>query len=204
MTSRTTEDRKKWEELYATGDRPDRPPSAWVVDTMRHLPNDGLVADIAGGSGRHARIVASPNRPVVLADFVLDAVRRARAANTAIEGVVTDVTMLPFRAGSFGTVLVTYFLNRLLFADLIGLLAPNGYLVYETYTLDHLNLVERGLARGPQTAEFLLRPKELLDLVKPLEVVEYWEGEVNDEAGRRCCACLVARSEERRASRNPR
>ena len=191
MTSRTAEDRKKWEELYAMGERPDRPPSPWVVDTLRRMPNAGLIADIAGGSGRHARVVASPDRPVVLADFILDAVMRARASNAAVEGVVADATMLPFRAASFGTVLVAYFLNRTLFAELLALLAPNGHLVYETYTLDHLDLVQRGFARGPSTAEFLLRPNELLELVKPLEVLEYWEGEVNDEAGRRCCARLI-------------
>lgn len=193
MTSRTAEDRKKWEELYATGHRPDRPPSSWVVDTLRRLPNDGLVADIAGGSGRHTRPVARPERPVVLADFIEDAVRRARAANTSVQGVVADVTMLPLRAASFGTVLVANFLNRHLFPDLIGLLAPGGHLVYETYTLDHLRLVERGLARGPTTTEFLLRPGELRELVKPLEVLEHWEGEVFDDAGRRCCARLVGR-----------
>lgn len=193
MTWRTAEDRKKWEELYATGARPDRPPSAWVVDTLHRLPNDGWLADIAGGSGRHARIVAAPNRRVVLADFIPDAVQRARAANPAIEGVAADVTMLPFRAGSFGRVLVANFLDRTVFADLIALLAPGGHLVYETYTLDHLALVQRGLARGPSTREFLLRSHELPQLVKPLEVIEYWEGEVADEAGRRCCARLVGR-----------
>jgi SAM-dependent methyltransferase len=204
MTSRTAEDRRKWEELYATGSRPDRPPSAWVLDTLRRLPNEGLVGDIAGGSGRHARHLARPERPVILADFILDAVVRARAANASVQGVVTDVTRLPFRAGSFGTVLVANFLNRSIFADLLALLAPGGHLVYETYTLDHLDLVQRGLARGPQTVEFLLRPGELPDLVKPLKVLEYWEGEVDDDAGRRCCARLVAKSEERRGSRNPR
>ena len=193
MTSRTAEDRKKWEELYATGNRPDRPPSSWVVDTVRRLPNEGLIADIAGGSGRHARLIASPDRPVVVADFILDAVTRARASNASVQGVVADVTTLPFRAASFGTVLVTNFLNRFLFADLIGLLARGGHLVYETYTLDHLTLVEHGYARGPSTPEFLLRPNELLELVKPLEVLEHWEGEVFDDAGRRCCARLLAR-----------
>lgn len=196
MTSRTAEDRKKWEELYATGNRPDRPPSSWVVDTLRRLPNDGLIADIAGGSGRHARLIASPDRPVVLADFILDAVRRARDSNTSVQSVVADVTMLPFRSATFETVLVANFLNRFLFADLIGLLAPGGHLVYETYTLAHLNLVERGLARGPSTAEFLLRPGELRELVKPLSVLQYWEGEVQDEAGRRCCARLLGRKSE--------
>lgn len=198
MTSRTEEDRRKWQELYASGERPDRPPSPWVIDALHRLPNDGLVADIAGGSGRHARNLARPDRPVVLTDFIFDAVERARTANSSIHGVVADVTALPFRAGSFDTVLVTYFLDRSIFPDLLSLLVPGGHLVYETYTLDHLDLVQRGLARGPSTAEFLLRPRELLELVKPLEVLEYWEGEVNDEAGPRCCARLIGQRPEAR------
>jgi SAM-dependent methyltransferase len=191
MSSRTAEDRRKWEELYASGSRPDRAPSPWVLNAIRRVPNDGLLLDVAGGSGRHARHVAGPERPVILADFIEEAVGRARAANASVHGVVADATQLPFRPASFSTVLVTYFLNRDIFTDLLALLAPGGHLVYETYTLDHLDLVQCGLARGPSTAEFLLKPRELLDLVTPLEVLEYWEGEVNDDAGRRCCARLI-------------
>jgi SAM-dependent methyltransferase len=195
MTSRTAEDRRKWEELYASGSRPDRPPSGWVLDTVNRLPNDGLVLDLAGGSGRHARHVAGPGHPVILTDFIADAVGRGVAANPSVHGVVADVTKLPFRPASFDTILVTYFLNRDIFRELLDLLAPGGHLVYETYTLAHLDLVQQGIARGPSTVEFLLRPRELLDLVKPLAVLQYWEGEVVDDAGRRCCARLLARSE---------
>src|SRR5574338_1551449 len=156
MTSRTAEDRRKWEELYATGSRPDRPPSAWVLETVNRLPNDGWIADIAGGSGRHARVLARPDRPAVLVDFIEDAVARACRANASVHGVVADVTMLPLRRAAFATVLVTYFLNRSIFPDLLSVVAPGGYLVYETYTLAHLELVQRGIARGPSTAEFLL------------------------------------------------
>ena len=198
MPARTAEDRKKWEELYASGRRPDRPPSAWALQAVAALPNEGLLLDLAGGSGRHARRIARPGRPVVLADFIVQAVSSASAANPYVLGVVADATALPFRTASFGTILVTNFLDRTVFADLIALLAPGGFLVYETYTLDHLDLVQRGLARGPSTAEFLLRPTELPELVKPLGVVEYWEGEANDEAGRRCCARLIGQRPEAR------
>jgi hypothetical protein len=79
------------------------------------------------------------------------------------------------------------------------LLAPGGYLLYETYTTAHLDLVQRGLARGPQSPQYLLQSGELRALARPLTVVEYWEGEVEDEAGRRCCARLVAQSAEGKA-----
>ena len=201
MTSRTAEDRRKWEELYATGSRPDRPPSPWVIETVNRLPNDGRIADIAGGSGRHAREIARPDRRVVLVDFIQDAVARACRANASVYGVVADVTRLPLRPASFAIVLVTYFLDRPLLPDFASLISPGGYLVYETYTVAHLDLVQRGLARGPSTVQFLLQPGELPELVKPLHVLEYWEGEVNDDAGRRCCARLIAQRSEVKAQR---
>jgi SAM-dependent methyltransferase len=199
MTSRSAMDRRKWEELYASGSRPDRPPSAWVVDTLRRLPNDLLLLDVAGGTGRHAAHAARPGRTVVVADIALQAVAAARAAHPAIVGSVADASSLPFRPGSFGIVMVVNFLDRSIFPDLISLLAPGGHLVYETYTLAHLDLVQRGLARGPHSRDYVLRPGELSSLVQPLKAIEYWEGEVEDEAGRRCCARLVAQSGKRKA-----
>ena len=192
MASRDAPDRNTWQELYATGARPDRPPSAWIIDTVGALPNDGPVADIAGGSGRHAVPVAQGGRRVVLVDFVAEAVARAMARDPSIEGVAADASWLPLRNGAFGLVLVANFLDRTIFPDLIALLEPGGHLVYETYTLAHLELVEKGLAHGPATARFLLRPGELPELVKPMTVRYYSEGEVEDAAGRRCCARLVA------------
>ena len=178
MASRNAPDRNRWEELYATGARPDRPPSAWIVEAVGALPNDQPVADIAGGSGRHAVPVAQGGRRVVLVDFAAAAVARAMARAPSVEGVVADVTAIPLRPGAFGVVVVANFLDRTIFADLIALLEPGGHLVYETYTLLHHELVEQGLARGPQTPEFLLHPGELPELAKTLTVRCGWDGEV--------------------------
>lgn len=191
MASRDAPDRNTWQELYATGARPDRPPSAWIVKVVGTLPNDGPVADVAGGSGRHAIPVAQAGRHVVLVDFVAEAVARAMAREPSIDGVAADASMLPLRRGAFGAVLVTNFLDRTIFPDLVALLRPGGHLVYETYTLAHHDLVEQGLARGPSTTEFLLRPGELPELSKSLTTRYYWEGELTDDAGRRCCARLI-------------
>lgn len=194
MESRVAQDQEKWEELYASGARPDRPPSDWVVNTVAALPNDLPLVDIAGGTGRHAVPAVLGGRAVVLVDFIERAVARARQRDARVNGVVAGVAHLPLRKASFGAVLVTNFLVRAVIPDVVKLLRPGGFLIYETYTIDHQALVERGLARGPTSAEYLLQADELPRLVRPLSIVEYWEGEVEDGAGRRCCARLVAKS----------
>ena len=191
--SRGAQDREKWEELYASRARADRPPSSWILRTVAGLPNELPLVDIAGGTGRHAVPLARLGRRVVMVDIAALAVATARAAALAIDGVIADVANLPLSAARFGVVLVSNFLDRTIFPDLVRLVAPGGFLVYETYTTEHLALVNRGLARGPTSTEYLLRPGELRELAAPLTVIEYREGEVTDEAGRRHCARLLAR-----------
>ena len=193
----SAQDREKWEELYAAGSRADRPPSRWVLDTVSRLPNDLSLVDIAGGVGRHAVPIARGGRPVLLIDIASNAVTAARKAEPVLEVVVASASDLPLRPRQFGVVLVTNFLDRAIFADLVNLIAPGGFLVYETYIVAHLDLVRQGLVRGPSSPEYLLAPGELPRLVRGLDVLEYQEGEVNDEAGRRCCARLLAQSAKR-------
>ena len=188
---RSAQDREKWEELYATGGRADRPPSRWVLGTVAHLPNDLSLVDIAGGTGRHAVPIARTGRRVVLIDIAINAVTAARKAESGLDVVVASASALPLRPRQFGVVLVTNFLDRAIFADLVDLIVPGGFLVYETYTEAHLELVAHGLARGPSSPQYLLAPGELPRLARGMEVLEYWEGDIEDEAGRRCCARLL-------------
>ena len=188
----TEDDRSRWEERYAQAPGPDKAPSAWIVDRAARLPNDGVVADIAGGLGRHAIPIARTGRPVVLVDLVERAVRLARAGEPSLLGVVADCSALPLLHGTLAGLVVTNFLDRTLFGELARLLAPGGVLLYETYTRTHLELAARGEVRGPRSPRFVLEAGELPSLVRPLEVVEYEEGFVEDAAGARHVARVVA------------
>jgi SAM-dependent methyltransferase len=155
------------------------------------LPASLLVTDIAAGLGRHAQALATAGRTVVALDIVERAVR-ASMREHGVMGVVADTEELPLRARSLDVILCVNYLDRPLFEVFKQLLRPGGFLVYETYTVDHLALVESGQAHGPRERRFLLARGELERLVAPLEILHQREGHVSDAAGVRSCASIVA------------
>jgi SAM-dependent methyltransferase len=187
------DDRTRWLDRYAErGVEGEREPSAWVVERCLALPSNSLVLDFAGGSGRHAAAVARTGRTVVVVDFIAQAVAAAAARHSNIHGAVADVRALPLREPSVDAIVVVSFLDRSLFQTIRQLLTPGGTLIYETFTLEHLEVIERGRARGPRNAEYLLKPGELPLLAAPLEVIEHEECLVADSAGERHVARMVA------------
>ncbi len=186
-------DRERWAARYATNSADERPPSDWVLAACTRIPQGWLILDLAAGAGRNAIALARRGYATVALDFVEEAIRHAAAANALVHGVVADVRSLPIRSGSVDAIVCTNFLVRPLFEDLKVLIKPGGFLVYETYTLEHRTLVEAGLARAPRSPEYLLQPGELLRLVAPLEIIDRREGHVRDTAGERYCASVVAR-----------
>ena len=187
------DDRTRWLDRYAErGVEAGREPSAWVVQRCLSLPSDALVLDFAGGSGRHAAAIAQTGRTVIVIDFIAQAVATATARQKNVLGAVADVRAVPLRDASVDAIVVVSFLDRSLFRSLRQLLTPGGTLIYETFTLQHLDVVERGHARGPRNAEYLLKPGELPRLAAPLEVIEHEECLVVDSAGERHIARMVA------------
>jgi SAM-dependent methyltransferase len=187
------DDRTRWLDRYAErGVEIEREPSAWVVERVLSLPNDTRVLDFAGGSGRHAAVAAKSGKTAIVIDFIASAVASATARHSNVLGVVADVRDMPLRESSIDAIVVVSFLDRSLFPMIRSLLTPGGILIYETFTLRHLDVVERGKARGPRNAEYLLKPGELSELVEPLDIVEHEECLVSDSAGERHVARVVA------------
>jgi SAM-dependent methyltransferase len=168
------------------------PPSRWIVERSQFLPPRSLVCDVAGGTGRHAAHIAAQGHRVILLDFIEDAVRRSLRRTIGIWGIVADVRALPLHDRMFDAVVVANFLDRDCIPALVALLKSGGHFLYETYTTEHAALVEAGLARAPRSARFLLKAGELRALVASLTVLDYREGDIEDEAGRRACASVHA------------
>lgn len=149
-------------------------PSPWVARFAPLIKPGGQVLDLACGYGRHARYLAGLGHPVLAVD-------RDEAALTTVAtvaGIETRVADLeqgtwPFGALRFDAIIVTHYLHRPLFADLLAALRPDGVLIYETFA-------EGNAVFGrPTRPEFLLQPDELLQrLGATLRVVAFEQGQV--------------------------
>src|SRR5688572_29783859 len=109
-------------------------PSGWVQRWAPMIAPGGRVLDVASGSGRHARWLAARGHPV-------DALDRAAEALAALAGVAAVSTRCvdiengpwPCERGVYSAVVVTNYLHRPLFPNLLAALAPGGVLIYETF-----------------------------------------------------------------------
>jgi SAM-dependent methyltransferase len=175
-----------------------RPPSPlFEAESERLLEASrlGPVADLACGRGRYA--LAAAERGAVAIGFDRDAAalaelqRTARARGLRAHAVRTDLEAgrgIPVRPASCGAILVFRFLFRPLATALREALSPGGLLLYETFTIH-----QRTFGYGPRNEDFLLRPGELLETFRDLEVLSYWEG-ITEGDHPEALARLVARS----------
>jgi SAM-dependent methyltransferase len=134
----------------------------------------GRVLDVACGQGRHLRYLRSLGYSVVGVDRDEQAVS-VLAGLDGVEARVADLEAgpWPFAPGGFDGVVVTNYLHRPIFRDLVGALRPGGVLIYETFAAGN----ER--YGRPANPEFLLRPGELLESVEPLAVIAFEQGLVS-------------------------
>ena len=76
----------------------------------------------------------------------------------------------PLSGRTFGGVVVTNYLWRPLWPHILESLAPNGVLIYETFSAGNESVGK------PSRPDFLLRPNELLSICQYLRVVAFEEG----------------------------
>jgi SAM-dependent methyltransferase len=150
-------------------------PSPWVCRFAPLIPPGGEVLDLACGSGRHARHLATLGYRVEAVDRDADLL----AALSGEPNIVTRRADLeagpwPYYGRQFDGIVVTNYLWRPLLPSLLASLAEGGAIVYETFMAGNERF------GPPSNPQFLLRSGELLDLLhKRFRVVAFEQGEVN-------------------------
>ena len=153
------------------------PPSAWIERFAALLPEKSRVLDLACGAGRHTRLLAAAGHSVTAVDRNrtgtedLSGDRRIRLVTADLE----DSSPFPTGGERFDCVLVTNYLWRPLLPAILSAVDRNGLLLYETFTTGNERF---GKPRNP---DFLLRPGELLDVVRgEFDVIAFEQGVVDD------------------------
>lgn len=132
--------------------------------------------DLACGRGRHSLFLAERGYRVEAVDRDADGLAEI---SSRAPGIVTRLADLeegpwPYHGCVFDGIVVTNYLFRPLLPMLLNSLDVNGVLIYETFMAGNERFGK------PANPAFLLRPGELLDMVRRrLTVVAFEQGEID-------------------------
>ena len=153
-------------------------PSPWIVRFSGLIGPGASVLDVACGRGRHAVHFADRGARVLGIDR--DATALACVASVPnIDIRVADLENAPWPLHDrrFDAVVVARYLHRPLWPMLMDAVAPDGVLIYETFS--------RGNERHgrPRNPDFLLSSGELLEVVRGrMRVIAFEEGQTVGES----------------------
>lgn len=153
-------------------------PSDWVR-RWGHLipdrPGGARVLDLACGHGRHSRWLMRQGHQVTAVDRDSAALASLAELGPWVRTLQADLENgpWPLPGREFEAVVVTNYLWRPLWPQILASLAPGGLLIYETFAEGQASVGR------PARPEFLLQPGELLRLCAGLRIVAYEDGFLN-------------------------
>jgi SAM-dependent methyltransferase len=147
--------------------------SDWVQRWSYLVAPGGAVLDVACGSGRHMRWFTERGHRVTGIDR--DPVALSQAAEHG-EAIAADIENGPWPMGErqFDAVVVTNYLWRPLWPQLLASVKPGGVLIYETFAHGQASVGR------PSRPEFLLQPGELLRVCAEWHTVAYEHGVLSE------------------------
>ena len=167
-----SEDRKLWEERYASGRSGKDAPSDFLVAHAAQL--HGRVLDVAAGAGRNALFLARRGLRVDAVDIARAglsiAQRAAKAEGLDLRAVQADLESFPLPSDCYDAAINIRYLQRSLFAPLQRAVKRGGIILFETFLIDQQTF---GHPRNPA---FLLQRGELRVAFSSCDLLVYEEG----------------------------
>jgi tellurite methyltransferase len=148
--------------------------SGFVLEWLPRIRRAGSprALDVAMGRGSHAIPIARAGFHTFGVDIRFDAVAEAmavaRGEHIALAAWCADLEAYPLPEARFDLIVVTRYLQRSLFPALCEALAPDGVILYETFTT-----AQRAHGVGPTSPDHLLEPGELRARLSSLDVLFY-------------------------------
>lgn len=171
-------DFERWQKRYARAGPPE-PVDPFLLEVQPALATRGRALDVAGGSGRHALLLARRGLDVTLVDIspagLELAHRRARDAGLMIATLALDLEVAPLPEGPFDLIVCTSYLpSRDIWKQMVQGLALGGKLVYVQPTTTNLQ------RHSHPSRRVLLEPGELRTIIaslglEPIRLEEGWD-----------------------------
>jgi tellurite methyltransferase len=142
----------------------------------------GLALDLACGLGANSLFLAQLRyqvQAIDISDVAVDYVKeQAEIQQLTVNPQLSDLkewSNLNVKKCSFDLVVITYYLDRLIFPFIKSIVKENGYFFMETFYMSPMN-EQQGISD-----QYKLRPKELLTIFENWQVLYYEE---NEQEGR--------------------
>jgi SAM-dependent methyltransferase len=146
------------------------PVSDWVKKWSHVFAPNSRVLDLACGYGRHAKWLWSLKMDVLALDKDQEALSQIQSMGISTLCADLENSPWPLTGQKFDGLVVTNYLWRALWPDLLDCVKEGGFVIYETFCEGHQ-------AYGkPTRADFLLKSAELLDVFQSFKVLGFEEG----------------------------
>ena len=164
------EDKARWNEKHSKNMMPQEPIK--LIQDYVHLATGKNALDIACGNGRHSRYLASLGFQVDALDISSVAIEQLQDLDN-INAIEVDFDTYQLSKEKYDLIVVTYFLERKLFPQMIAALKPHGIILMETF------LHDEGNERTPSNPAFRLNEGELEAYfdheMELLHIPEFWD-----------------------------
>ena len=167
-------------------------PLPFLVEQLPRLSR-GRALDLAMGEGRNAVYLAQNGYIVDGVDLSSPSVRKAmdlaRSRRVRVQGIVADLGQYAIRPESYDLICCFFFLERSLFPAIIRGLRPGGTLLFQSVTVDEIQI------NPTFPREWCLMHNELLKGFRSLRILHYEETGLENGKSHSALASLLAERE---------